>query len=99
MKKTLFSIGIGAGLMYLFDPELGEIRRSMLRDRLSGLSGRMPKTSEALHDKAEALAAQADDLTTRVDEAAAEVITNVVPGGEQSDGGSGDGGQQSDQQT
>jgi methyl-accepting chemotaxis protein len=90
MKRTLLSIGIGAGLMYLFDPELGEIRRSMLRDRLSGLSGRMPKTSEAIHDKAEALAAQADDLTTRVDEAAAEVITNVVPGGENGTGTDGD---------
>jgi methyl-accepting chemotaxis protein len=93
MKRTLLSVGIGAGLMYLFDPELGEVRRSILRDKLSGLSGRMPKTSEAIHDKAEALAAQADDLTTRVDEAAAEVITNVVPGGdEHSGGGTGDSG-------
>jgi hypothetical protein len=36
MKKTLFCMGVGAGLMYLLDPELGEVRRSLLRDRLSG---------------------------------------------------------------
>ena len=44
MKKTLFSIGVGAGLMYFLDPELGEVRRSMLRDRLNGIA---PKTSAA----------------------------------------------------
>lgn len=79
MKKTLFSLTIGAGLMYLFDPELGEIRRSMLRDRLAGFSGKMPKTSEAIHEKAEALTAQAESLAERVDEKAAEVIENVGP--------------------
>mgnify|MGYP002779834476 CR=1 FL=1 len=79
MKRTLFSLGIGAGLMYLFDPELGEIRRSMLRDKLSEWSGRMPKTSEAIHEKAEALTAQAETLAERVDEKAAEVIENVGP--------------------
>jgi hypothetical protein len=94
MKRTLLSVGLGAGLMYLFDPELGEVRRSILRDKLSGLSGRMPKTSEAIHDKAEALAAQADDLTTRVDEAAAEVITNVGPAVDEHSGDdTGNGGQ------
>lgn len=87
MKKTLFSLGIGAGLMYLFDPELGEIRRSMLRDRLSEWSGRMPKTSEAIHEKAEAITATAEDLATRVDETVAEAIDNVGP---QADGTSGE---------
>lgn len=85
MKKTLFSLGIGAGLMYLFDPELGEIRRSLLRDKLSEWSGRMPKTSEAIHEKAEALTATAEDLATRVDETVAEAIDNVGP---QADGAS-----------
>ncbi|MEW5792172.1 MAG: BON domain-containing protein [Pseudomonadota bacterium] len=36
MKKTmglLFSAGLGAGLMYLFDPERGKRRRALMRDK------------------------------------------------------------------
>lgn len=85
MKKTLFCMGVGAGLMYLLDPELGEVRRSMLRDRLSGS---LPKTSDAIHAKAEAIGSKATDLTARADEAAAEAITTIGPhDGEQGESG------------
>ena len=88
MKKTLLSIGIGAGIMYLLDPELGEVRRSILRDRLRGIA---PKTSAAVHDKAEALTATAQGLTAKADERAAEAIESipVEPGAGQGDGGGG----------
>ncbi len=33
LKTLLVSMGIGAGLMYFFDPEHGERRRTMVRDR------------------------------------------------------------------
>lgn len=76
MKKTLFCIGLGAGAMYLFDPEQGEDRRSMLRDKLSG---RMPKTTDAISAKAEAISAKAHDISAQADAKAAEVITTVGP--------------------
>ena len=44
MKKTLFLVGIGASLMYFLDPELGEIRRGMLREKFEGV---MPETKDA----------------------------------------------------
>jgi hypothetical protein len=74
MKRTLLSIGIGAGIMYLLDPELGAVRRSYLRDKLRGVA---PKTSEAIHEKKEALAATAHDLTAKADAAAAEKIDSI----------------------
>ena len=76
MKKTLICMGIGAGIMYLLDPELGEVRRSVLRDKLAG---RLPRTSDAIQSKADAIAAKADNLATQADEAAADAITNVGP--------------------
>lgn len=74
MKKTLISIAIGAGLMYLFDPELGEIRRSMLQDKLSG---RMPNTVDAVHAKAEEVHAKVSEVAHKADEAAADAISNA----------------------
>jgi len=35
---TLAGLGIGAGLMYFFDPQMGNRRRALLRDRLVSLS-------------------------------------------------------------
>ncbi len=75
MKRALFCAGLGAGLMYLFDPQHGSDRRSSLRDLLRG---KLPQTSEAVHAKADQLAAKADDLTHKVDEVAADVVANVV---------------------
>lgn len=74
MKKTLLSIGIGAGIMYLFDPELGEVRRSILRDKLRGVA---PKTADAVHSKVEALSTKTHDLTDAADAAAAAKIDSI----------------------
>ena len=74
MKRTLISIGIGAGLMYLFDPELGEVRRSMLADKFQGA---LPQTQEALASKVEAVSAKATELTEIADNATAEKIDSL----------------------
>jgi len=74
MKKTLISVALGAGAMYLLDPELGEIRRSMLKDKLRGTA---PKTADALHDKKEAVATKAHELVAQADDKAAEAISAV----------------------
>ena len=74
MKRAIICVGLGAGLMYLFDPQQGSDRRSSLRDLLRG---KLPQTSEAVHAKADQLAAKADDLTAKVDEVAADVIAHA----------------------
>ena len=76
MKKKLFAMTVGAGLMYLFHPEQGEARRSLLRDKLRS---RFPQTRDAVHDKADAVIAKAEELNTRADSLAAEAITAVGP--------------------
>ena len=75
MKRVLISMGIGAGLMYLFDPELGEVRRSMLQDKFQGA---MPQTQESLASKVEAVAAKASALTEIADSAAAKKIDSLA---------------------
>lgn len=76
MKKTLFTIGLGAGLMYLFDPQHGNERRTQLIDKLQGV---LPKTAEAVSSKVSALGTKATDLTTRADDMAAEAVTTLPP--------------------
>ena len=41
IKMLLTTIGVGAGLAYLFDPKEGENRRTLLRDKANSLVGRM----------------------------------------------------------
>jgi hypothetical protein len=74
MKRSLILMGIGAGLMYLFDPELGAVRRDLLKDRLQEL---LPETGEALHEKVDAVAAKASEITHKADAVAAEKIHSV----------------------
>lgn len=74
MKKTLLSIGLGAGIMYLWDPEHGEERRANL---LATLRGVAPKTTGAVQSKAEALTASVQDVTARADEKAADAIDSI----------------------
>ena len=40
MKKAILTASIGAGAMYLFDPQLGRTRRAKLQQRLGGASRR-----------------------------------------------------------
>ena len=71
MKKTLFLVGVGASLMYFLDPELGEIRRGLLRDKFEGI---MPETKDALSSKADEVVAKASEMTEKMDHKAAETI-------------------------
>ncbi len=74
MKKLLFTLGLGAGAMYFLDPELGEIRRSILMDKLSG---KLPKTIDAIEAKAEAVHAKVGDVAAKADEAVADAVEHV----------------------
>jgi hypothetical protein len=75
MKRSLALMGIGAGLMYLFDPEMGEVRRGMLKDRLQEM---LPQTGEVLHEKVDAVASKAADLTQHADAIAADKINSAA---------------------
>jgi hypothetical protein len=51
----LSGIGVGAALMYLFDPQDGNRRRELIRDKATALS----------NDTQEALSGRAQDLSNR----------------------------------
>lgn len=55
----LSGIGVGAALMYLFDPQDGNRRRALIRDKAVALSN---DTQEALSGKAQDLSNRAKGL-------------------------------------
>ena len=59
----LAGAGIGAGLMYIFDPRSGRRRRALLSDQITS----------AAHDLSDAAQAKARDLRNRAQGAVAEV--------------------------
>lgn len=65
MFATLKGLGLGAGLMYFFDPEQGPWRRSLVRDQLAGvveqLQGYAGQSSHELAGRAQGLLSQAAD--------------------------------------
>jgi hypothetical protein len=87
-EKSIFCVGIGAGLMYLFDPELGEVRRGLLMDKLQGV---LPRTKDAISSRADAVVAKAGELTEKADSVAAETIQSLGGDGANSPEDSGQG--------
>lgn len=55
----LFGLGLGAGLMYMMDPQGGRRRQSQVRDRVSNWVG---EAEEMAHKKARQLGKQAYGL-------------------------------------
>ncbi|HSK71249.1 MAG TPA: YtxH domain-containing protein [Pyrinomonadaceae bacterium] len=55
----LSGIGVGAALMYLFDPQDGNRRRALIRDKATALSN---DTQEAISGKAQDLSNRAKGL-------------------------------------
>lgn len=74
MKSIDFFKGmaVGAGLMYLLDPDQGRRRRALVRDQMV----------HARHELEETTAARARHLANRGRGAAIEAAKRVVPGGE-----------------
>jgi uncharacterized membrane protein len=72
--KLITSVGVGAGLMYLFDPDRGNRRRAILRD----------KTAHALNSAKEAFDKATRDLVNRARGIAAET-ESLFTSGEVSD--------------
>jgi hypothetical protein len=71
----LSGIGVGAALMYLFDPNGGRRRRALIRDKAVGLSNDARETVEAkarhLSNRAQGLMHEAKSLVSG-DEAATQ---------------------------
>jgi hypothetical protein len=63
IRSTMLGAGLGAGLMFLFDPARGPRRRSLVRD----------KFIRATHETRDALGATQRDLSTRIEGVAAEL--------------------------
>jgi len=45
-KLSIVAVGLGAGLMYFFDPDQGTRRRHIARDRLGGAKNKAVRTAE-----------------------------------------------------
>lgn len=73
----LSGIGIGATLMYLFDPKGGNRRRALIRDKAVGLTN---DAREAINSKAEDLSNRAKGL---MHEAKSVVVGEGKNAGEQ----------------
>lgn len=69
--SILKTAGLGAGIMYFFDPELGAGRRAKIKDQLNQVQSATTKKAESIYD----------DATHRIDDAKSGLHTLV----EQSD--------------
>ena len=78
INALIGGLGIGAGLMYLFDPDKGKRRRALLEDKARHLAkvGRreFTKTSHDLENRARGLACEAKSLFVGGDEAADNIV-------------------------
>jgi hypothetical protein len=62
----LYGVGLGAALMYIFDPERGRGRRAYLREQFVGASNsageRLGKTARDLRNRAQGVVARGGSL-------------------------------------
>jgi Putative phospholipid-binding domain. len=79
--STLVALGIGAVLMYLFDPDSGRCRRARLRDKLTSTVNKMRKsiraTSKDLGNRASGVVAEVESSLSQ-DKPTDEVLVNRV---------------------
>src|SRR5512141_145467 len=67
LKTLLVSMGIGAGLMYFFDPQHGERRRTMVRDRANMLVNNMDDSIDmAVEDVRSRVRSVLSEMTARL---------------------------------
>jgi hypothetical protein len=59
LLAIMSGLGVGAALMYLFDPEEGNRRRAMLRDKATSMKG---KAQDAMSGRAQDLSNRAKGL-------------------------------------
>lgn len=75
-------IGAGAALMYLLDPDRGEIRRSNIRDKAVGtgndIKNAVIETSHDIRDKAQTLLHEAGTFVANVSEDAEQSGRSVI---------------------
>jgi hypothetical protein len=72
VSRLLFFAGLGAALMYLFDPQNGEHRRAQLRDQAVTLRGNLQDEFEGrstyLADSARNLATEARNMAQKLED-------------------------------
>jgi hypothetical protein len=72
ISRVLFFAGLGAALMYLFDPQHGENRRTQLRDQVvtlrDTLEGELDTRVPQVADKARSLAQDARQYAAKLEE-------------------------------
>ncbi|MFY9608842.1 MAG: SRPBCC family protein [Blastocatellia bacterium] len=85
MKKTtavISGLGIGAGLMYIFDPDRGKRRRAQVRDKVRHVANKtddaIGKTSRDLANRVSGIVAEAEALFSPRGKASDEVLVARV---------------------
>lgn len=75
-------IGAGAALMYLLDPDRGELRRSQIRDKAldtgNGLKNAVIETSHDIRDKAQHILHEAGSFVATASEDAEQTGRNII---------------------
>lgn len=75
---ALFGVGVGAAVMYLFDPDRGSRRRALLRDKLATAANKVPDamsaTARDLRNRAKGLAAAARSKVSSSEPATDQVV-------------------------
>jgi osmotically-inducible protein OsmY len=74
-------IGLGAALMYMFDPDRGKRRRALVRDKLASAASKTPRaigaTARDLSNRARGLASEAGSLFSSKEVADAVLVQRV----------------------
>src|SRR5687768_1121392 len=72
VSQVLLAAGIGAALMYLFDPQQGESRRIQLRDQVTtlrdSLEGELDTRAPQVASRARDLANEARNMASRLED-------------------------------
>lgn len=75
-------IGTGAALMYLLDPDRGELRRSQIRDKAldtgNGIKDAVIETSHDLRDKAQTMLHEAGSFVSAASRDAEQTGNDVI---------------------
>jgi uncharacterized membrane protein len=85
LKTLLYGLGIGAGLMYFYDPERGDNRRAMVRDQINqtvnNVQGDWKAGVEDLRNRTQGMAATVKSSSQSVGQGNQQMMdTNLTPG-------------------
>jgi hypothetical protein len=80
LQPSVMSVGLGAGIMYLLDPQHGVRRRAQVRERAAGLRSTAGEAAHGLRERSRGLGKLATRLRQPTEGTAASRATGDLPG-------------------